>query len=257
VPAGLRVILLSLAIADDIGAILVIAVGYSKGLDGFALGLGILGIGAVVALSRLGVRSVAVYVFVGALVWLAFHESGVHATIAGVILGWLTPIRPWVDESRLAAIVKEGGAGGRTLEIAARESVSPLERLEEALHPWVGFVVMPLFALANAGVAIPPGAFADPVALAAGLGLVVGKPLGIVAFSWIAVRAGLARLPEGVGWRALAAGGALAGIGFTMSLFIAGLALAPDLLDAAKVGILAASAVSAAVGMTALRLRSS
>jgi NhaA family Na+:H+ antiporter len=144
--------------------------------------------------------------------------------------------------------------GGRTLAIAARESVSPLERLEHALHPWVGFVIMPLFALANAGVKLAPGAFGEPVALAAGLGLLVGKPLGVVLFSWLAVRAGIARLPAGVGFRALAAGGALAGIGFTMSLFIAGLALPPDLLDAAKLGILGASAASAALGMAALRL---
>jgi NhaA family Na+:H+ antiporter len=256
VPNGLRVMLLSLAIADDIGAILVIAIGYTAGLDWTALGLGLLGIGAVVVLQRLGVRSIPVYVVVGALVWFAFHASGVHATIAGVILGWLTPIRPWVGEDRLEGILKEGGAGGRrTLEIAARESVSPLVRLETALHPWVGFVIMPLFALANAGVKLEPGAFRDPVALAAAAGLVVGKPVGILLFAWVAVKAGLARLPEGVGWGAVAAGGALAGIGFTMSLFIAGLALPPELLDAAKVGILGASAVSAAIGMLALGLR--
>ncbi len=254
VPAGLRVMLLSLAIADDIGAILVIAIGYSAGIEWTALGLGVLGILAVVALARIGVRSVPVYVFVGGLVWLAFHESGVHATIAGVILGWLTPIRPWVSESRLAEL-KEGGLSGRTLEIAARESVSPLERLEAALHPWVGFVIMPLFALANAGVKLSADAWGSAIALAAGTGLAVGKPLGILLFSWTAVRAGLARLPEGVGWGALAAGGALAGIGFTMSLFIAGLALPGDLLDAAKIGILGASAVSATVGVAALRPR--
>jgi Na+:H+ antiporter, NhaA family len=255
VPNGLRVMLLSLAIADDIGAILVIAIGYTAGLDLAALGLGALGIAAVILLQKLGVRSIPVYVVVGALVWYAFHESGVHATIAGVILGWLTPIRPWVDKERLEGILKEGGSGGRTLAIAARESVSPLERLETALHPWVGFVIMPLFALANAGVRLEPGAFRDPVAMAVATGLVVGKPVGILLFALVAVKAGLARLPAGVGWGAVAAGGALAGIGFTMSLFIAGLALPPELLDAAKVGILGASAVSAAVGMLALGLR--
>jgi len=229
VPNGLRVMLLSLAIADDIGAILVIAIGYTAGLDWAALGLGVLGIVAVVVLQKLGVWSIPVYVVLGALVWYAFHESGVHATIAGVILGWLTPTRPWVDRERLEGILKEGGSGGRTLAIAARESMSPLERLETALHPWVGFVIMPVFALANAGVKLEPGAFRDPLALAVASGLVVGKPVGIVVFAWIAVRAGLARLPAGVGWGAVAAGGALAGIGFTMSLFIAGLALPPEL----------------------------
>jgi len=255
VPSGLRVMLLSLAIADDIGAILVIAIGYTASIDWLALGLGVVGIGAVILLQRLGVRRISVYVVAGVLVWFAFHASGVHATIAGVILGWLTPIRPWIGEERLGAIMNEGGTGGRVLEIAARESRSPLARLENALHPWVGFVIMPLFALANAGVKLSPSAFGEPVALAAALGLVVGKPLGILAFSWAAVKARIARLPEGVGWGAIAAGGALAGIGFTMSLFIAGLALPPHLLDAAKVGILVASAVSAALGMLALGLR--
>jgi len=255
VPSGLRVMLLSLAIADDIGAILVIAIGYTASISWIALGLGVLGLVAVFALARLGVRRVFVYVIVGGLVWICFHESGVHATIAGVILGWLTPIRPWIGEERLHGIRNEGGVGGRMLEIAARESISPLERLETALHPWVGFVIMPLFALANAGVKITAGAFLDPVALAAGAGLVIGKPLGILLLAWIAVKAGLARLPEGVGWGMVAAGGALAGIGFTMSLFIAGLALPADLLDAAKVGILGASAVAGAAGMIALRLR--
>jgi NhaA family Na+:H+ antiporter len=261
VPNGLRVMLLSLAIADDIGAILVIAIGYTAAIHWGALLLGFAGIAAVVVLQRLGVRRVAVYLLVGALVWYAFHASGVHATIAGVILGWLTPIRPWVGRDRLEGIWREGGEGEgnrrtRTLEIAARESRSPLERLENALHPWVGFVIMPLFALANAGVRLSADAFRDSVAIAAALGLVVGKPVGIVLFSWAAVKARLARLPAGVGWGALAAGGALAGIGFTMSLFIAGLALPGELLDAAKVGILLASAVSAALGMLALGVRS-
>ena len=258
VPSGLRVMLVSVAIADDIGAILVIAIGYTEALDWTALGFGALGIAAVVALARLGVRSVPVYVVMGVFVWYAFHASGVHATIAGVILGWLTPIQPWVDRERLAAILSEQGAGrghARTLEIAARESVSPLDRLESLLHPWVAFGIMPLFALANAGVELTPSSFGDPVALAAGAGLVVGKPIGVLLFAWLAVRARLAQLPRGVGWGAVAAGGALAGIGFTMSLFIAGLALPDDLLEAAKVGILGASALSAAIGMTALRLQ--
>jgi len=254
VPLGLRVTLLSLAIADDIGAILVIAIGYSAGLDWISLGLGVLGILAVLALARIGVRSVPVYVFVGALVWIAFHASGVHATIAGVILGWLTPIRSWIGKEHLAAM-REGGVGGRTLALAARESVSPLERLETALHPWVGFAIMPLFALANAGVVLSPEALREPVALAVAAGLVVGKPLGIVAFAWIAVKAGLARLPQDVGWGAVAAGGVLAGIGFTMSLFIAGLALPFELLPAAKVGVLGASALSAVLGMAVLAAR--
>jgi NhaA family Na+:H+ antiporter len=121
---------------------------------------------------------------------------------------------------------------------AARETVSPLEYIEHALHPWVAFVVMPIFALANAGVTLDAAAVRDPVALAVGAGLVIGKPLGIVVASWFAVRSGLARLPDGVGWPMVAGGGALAGIGFTMALFIADLALVGPAIEAAKVGVL-------------------
>jgi NhaA family Na+:H+ antiporter len=131
----------------------------------------------------------------------------------------------------------------------ARETTAPVERLETALHPWVGFGIMPLFAFANAGVAIEVSAFSDSAAIAVALGLVIGKPVGILLASLLAVRLGLARLPEGVSWPVLAAGGVLAGIGFTMSLFIAGLALQEELLSAAKIGILAASTVSAVLGM--------
>jgi len=134
----------------------------------------------------------------------------------------------------------------------ARETVSPLQRLEIALHPWVAFGIMPLFALANAGVVIQPSAATHGVALAVLAGLVVGKPLGIVLFSWIAVRLGVAQLPAGVTWRAMAGAGCLGGIGFTMSLFIASLALEGILLDAAKIGTLAGSAISAVLGLTVL-----
>ncbi len=266
VPRGLRILLLSLAIADDVGAILVIALGYSHHLNLSALAWGALGIGLVILLPRTGVRSVPLYLLLGAGVWLAFHESGVHATIAGVVLGLLTPARPWVGHGLLARFVHrlggllrgDAGLAGeraallREMEIAAREARSPLERLETALHPWVGFVIMPLFALAKAGVAIRIGAFRDPVATAVMVGLVVGKPLGILLAAWLAVRSGLAKLPAGVSWVVLAAGGVLAGIGFTMSLFIAGLALSQDLLDAAKIGILSASALAALLGMILL-----
>jgi NhaA family Na+:H+ antiporter len=267
VPRSLRILLLSLAIADDVGAILVIAIGYTSELSLFALAWGILGIGLVILLPRIGVRGVPLYTLLGVGIWFGFHESGVHATIAGVILGLLTPAQPWVSEGLLSQFVhKLGGflqgdssrvaherqAVLRSVERAARETISPLERLETALHPWVGFVIMPLFAFANAGVPIEVGAFTESVAVAVVVGLGVGKPLGIVLFSWIAVRAGLAKLPDGVSWGILAAGGVLAGIGFTMSLFIAGLALTDRLLDAAKIGILSGSALCAVLGMALL-----
>lgn len=267
VPHGLRVFLLSLAIADDVGAILVIAIGYTSGLHLQFLAAGLAGILLVMVMRRLGVRSVPLYVVVGVAIWFSFHESGIHATIAGVILGLLTPTKPLVSEGLLARFIArlgaflEGEANNdkharhevlQTVQQVARETLSPLERLETRLHPWVSFVIMPLFALANAGVVLQVDSFANPIALAVAAGLLVGKPLGIVLVSWLAVRAGLARLPERVTWNSLLGGGALAGIGFTMSLFIAGLALADAQLDAAKIGILAASALAAVLGMALL-----
>ncbi len=264
VPRGFRVMLLSLAIVDDIGAILVIAVGYTESVDLTALTLGLLGIGAIVGLTRIGVRNIGVYTVCGVLVWFAFHESKVHATVAGVILGLITPARSWVGKGLLAEIVDRAGhflrgegrgAHGqaygvmRHLEQASREAISPLERLESALHPWVGLLIMPIFALANAGVPIRLSDLGQPVAVALMAGLVLGKPCGIILFSWLAVRLGLAKLPEGVTWAMIAAGGLLAGIGFTMALFIAGLALDGGLLDTAKIGILAGSMICAIAGM--------
>jgi len=263
VPASLRIMLLSLAIVDDIGAILVIALGYTTGIDLGMLALGGVGIAAVVLMGKLGVRGEGPYVVVGALVWFGFHESGVHATIAGVILGLMTPARSWVSDHVLQGIVRRAeavltGAWGdpslrhselRRVQVAAREARSPLERLEGALHPWVSFAIMPIFAFANAGVPISGGSFGEPVALAVVVGLVVGKPLGVLLFSWLAVRLGIAALPTGAGWSGVAAVGALAGIGFTMSIFIAGLALTDASLEAAKIGILSASLISGVLGI--------
>ncbi len=266
-PSGLRVLLLSLAIADDIGAILVIAVAYTDSIAWGALGLGCLGILVVVALAKIGVRRIPVYVVVGSLVWLAFHESGIHATIAGVALGLLTPARPYINQEGFSRVLRRAqevfdgeefsqtdhrGDELRQFQWLARETTSPVEYLEQFLHPWSGFVIIPIFALANAGVAFSLADIADPVAIAVAVGLCVGKPLGILLFCFIAVRVGLAALPEGVSWRVLAAAGCLAGIGFTMSLFISGLALDGEALDPAKVGVLAGSLISAVVGMALL-----
>ena len=263
VPPGLKVFLLSLAIADDVGAILVIAAVYSGSPDWQAMATAGVLLAGVYALNRLGVRAVGVYVVVGAAVWLATLKSGIHPTIAGVVLGLLTPTGVWVGRTALRLASADLAAKLRNdedeeitphdlglLRFAARESVSPVERLEFALHPWVAFVAMPVFALANAGVAISPDALADPVAGAVACGLVLGKPVGIVGFSYLAVRTGLAKRPTGVNWKHLAAAGCLGGIGFTMSLFVAGLAFPPPgpHLDAAKVGILLGSSVSALLG---------
>ena len=208
VPFGLKIMLLSLAIVDDIGAVVVIAVFYSTGVSWAMLGAAAAGLAAVVAvLNRLGVRSVGVYAAAGALVWLAMFRSGVHPTIAGVVLGLMTPAAAWVSEDVLRKSVAAFHARLEDAEIhqdtpelesmsfAAKESVSPLERLERHLHPWVGFVVMPLFALANAGVVVEPAALRSPVALAVAAGLFVGKPVGVLLFSSAGSRCGAA-------WRA-------------------------------------------------------
>ena len=270
VPQSFRVLLLSLAIADDVGAILVIAIGYTTDLSLAALGLGIAGLGLVAGMRLLGVRAIPVYVVVGIGVWVAFHESGVHATLAGVILGLMTPTGARISDSRLAQMVDRAAelwrgdepsddapshAVRQRIALAARESISPLQRLENGLHPWSAFLIMPVFALANAGVEFQASQLGEPVALAIGAGLVLGKPVGIVLFSFVAVRLGLAQLPAGVNWRMMVGGGLLAGIGFTMSLFIAALALEGALLDAAKVGILCGSLVAGIGGMALLSTR--
>lgn len=267
VPHSLRVLVLSLAIADDIGAILVIAVGYTEDLYLENLFIGLLLVALVLLFQRSGVRSFGVYAVTGCVIWYFFHESGIHATIAGVVLGLLTPANAYLDTSVVGQLLKRAGdmlhgnwesvpdkaVKVRAVQQLSREAVSPLNYLENALHPWVSFIIMPLFALANAGVAFTLEEFVSPVAVAVALGLLIGKPVGILLFSGLAVRTGIAALPSGVSWRILAGGAALAGIGFTMALFIAGLALEGDLLAASKVGILLGSGISAVLGMLLLR----
>ncbi|WDQ15203.1 Na+/H+ antiporter NhaA [Rhodopirellula sp. P2] len=264
VPHSLRVLLLSLAIVDDIGAILVIAIGYTESLDWRFLILAACAIALVHFLARVGVRRFPPYVAVGILAWIALHESGVHATLIGVILGLMTPATPtlvperfreylhekenefqpqhWAQRSHRVEVVRE-------VQQLTRETVSPLEYLEMTLHPWSAYLIMPVFALANAGVLIEPANVTDSVAVAVVIGLVVGKPVGIVLFSWLVIRAGMARLPNGLNWPVLVSGSFLAGIGFTMALFIDGLAFGADGLDTAKTGVLLGSAVSAIVGI--------
>ncbi len=267
IPKGLRVLMLSLAIADDIGAILVIAAFYTESIDWMMLGLGGVGLALVFAMGRVGIRSFGLYAIGGVIAWFGFHESGVHATIAGVLLGLMTPVESYVSKSTFARIADRAGTlmrgdewdakshrseKVRKFTRAARETLSPLEYLEGLLHPWMGFAIMPIFALANAGVAFSAADVTSPVALAIVAGLVIGKPVGIVLISFIAVKAGLASLPKGVGWGALTGGGFLAGIGFTMALFISGLANLGEYLDEAKVGVLVASTVAGVVGMAVL-----
>lgn len=264
VPASLKIMLMSLAIADDIGAILLIAVFYSTGVSLVALGYAAAGFGVIYFFNRIGVRQVSIYVVIGAGIWLACLKSGVHPTVAGLLLGFLTPSRAWVGTpgfpnvltNVLQHLVKSSDESTQKhrqkalskVVTVAREGTSPLERLEFALHPWVAFVIMPLFALANAGVGIEVAGLGSPVAIAVASGLVLGKPIGIVSFSWIATRLGLASLPSEVNWKVMLGSGCLAGIGFTMSIFIAGLALEGNLLDEGKIGTLAGSGISAVLG---------
>lgn len=264
VPRGLRIFILALAIVDDIGAILVIAFGYSAGVDFAPLAGAALLFGLCALFSRVGLRSIPIYFGIGAVIWFLFEHSGVHATVSGVILGFLTPGVPWVGDNRFARFLDATSARLRRahpeiptpkrhailreVSLTARETISPLERLETGLHPWVAFGIMPIFAFANAGVAISTDEFFSPVAVAVAVGLMVGKPVGVLVFSALFVRLGLAALPTGVNWLVISAAGFIAGIGFTVALFIANLALAGDLLDAAKVGILSGSAVSAVIG---------
>ena len=263
VPFGLKILLLTLAIIDDIGAILVIAVAYTEQSSPSYLALGAAGFLVTCLFRWIGVRAVPVYIVLGAAIWLAFLKSGVHPTVAGVILGLLTPAGPWFGVPSLTKVAEgvvsrlledrddttHHAEASRLLTATAQETISPLNRLETALHPWVAFGIMPLFALANAGVKIELSAVADPISTAVAAALLIGKPLGIVLLSWIAVKLGLARLPNGVNWRILLGAGFLGGIGFTMSLFIAGLALDESMLAAGKIGTLIGSALSAVLGL--------
>jgi len=267
IPRSLRLFLLSLAIFDDIGAILVVAIGYGETLNWIALCAVGLGLAAVVLIARLGVRSLLLYFAGGWAIWLALDASGIHATLAGVILGLMTPARSWVSDRRLRGIFgrviahppvddwsSDKAARGdlRQAGVAAREALSPIERLEFALHPWVALLVMPLFALANAGVPIGAASFDRALTPAIFLAFLLGKPVGVALFSFLAVKMGTTRLPRSLPWKLLVAGSLLTGIGFTMALFIAELAFEPALLSAVKPAIMAASALSALVGLLAL-----
>jgi NhaA family Na+:H+ antiporter len=264
VAPSLKLFLLALAIVDDIGAILVIAVFYSDHIDYGALSVAIVLVGAVALLRWLGVRYVALYVVVGAALWLAVFESGVHATIAGVILGLMAPTRPFrqrelIDEEALLD-VSTAEAAAQTAMLA-RESVSVVEWMEHLLHPWTSFLIVPLFALANAGIPITSTtlshAFSSRITYGVLFGLVAGKFVGVVGASWVATRLRVGTLPRGATWRGIFGVGAIAGIGFTVSIFVAGLAFdeKPLLENDAKIGILAASVIAATIGSLVLLRR--
>jgi NhaA family Na+:H+ antiporter len=277
VPLAVKVFLAALAIVDDIGAVLVIAIFYTENISWPSLGVAAAVLAALFTINRAGVRHAAPYALLGIVLWVAFLRSGIHATIAGVLLALTIPARTRIDRRRFAEQVREGlvafeaGSGPPStpssdgaqqeaihrIEDACEGAQTPLMRLEHALHGVVALGIMPIFALANAGVRLGgdlSGSLGSRVTLGIIIGLVVGKPLGIMLASWLVVRSGIAVLSGGASWRLLHGASWLAGIGFTMSLFIAGLAL-PDerLLYASKLGILAASTVAGLTGWLLLR----
>ena len=260
VPTSLKVFLLSLAIVDDIGAILVIAVFYTSDLSMGWLLVGVATMVAVVVMTRAKVWYTPFYFVLGVVLWYAMFRSGVHTTIAGVAMGLMAPARPLLDRAVMTPIelVRMDAADLRDAKFRLNESVSVASRLEHLLHPVTGFVIIPVFALANAGVEISgetlSNALTSDVTLGIVFGLVVGKIIGVSLFSLVALRLGLAVLPAGTTRRHIVGISAIAGIGFTVSLFVTGLALdGVTLQDEAKVGILVASIVAAAIGVLILR----
>jgi NhaA family Na+:H+ antiporter len=258
VPQSLKIFLLTLAIVDDIGAILVIALFYSKGLEPEWLVGAAAALAVAVLLRRANVRYSPVYVVVGTVLWFALFESGVHATVAGVIMGLLAPAEPFQTEVETQHVVdvldhRPGISldDVRAASFLLRESVSVAERIEDVLHPWVSYLVIPVFALANAGITFSSKSFSGDHRLLLGvvLGLVVGKTVGVSVMTWLGVRLGIGRLPAGVGRHHVLGIAMVAGIGFTVALFIAGLAFDdPASQDQAKIGVLIASVLAAAGG---------
>jgi len=272
IPGSVRVFLLALAIIDDIVAVMIIALFYSGGLDYSGLLIAGAGILMVMAMRAIGIGSAYVYVLPGAILWVGLLKTGAHPTLAGVVLGLMTPVLPTRSRelpldmasravSDLSTLAKAPtpdahglGASLQQLRYAQREMLPPVTRVQMALHPWVAFVIMPLFALANAGVTLDGVDLSvdgsQGVMLGVLIALVLGKPLGVVFASWLVVRLGWCRLPPGVTWPGVVLVGLLAGIGFTMSIFIASLAFAnPNLLSAAKLGVLLASLFAAILGL--------
>ncbi len=275
-PTALKVFLTALAIVDDLGAVLVIAVFYTENLKVDFLLYSLLVWGVMIGANRLGVRSALTYFLIGIVMWFFMLKSGVHATVAGVLGALAIPVRSRIDPDRYLECVRdflrrfdqphiepqiilnsEQQSAVEAIERASLMVQSPLQRLEHRLHYPVAFAIMPVFALANAGVALGgDGGVEWTSRLIWGivLGLLIGKPVGIALFSWLAVRSRIAQLPQGIGWTHIWGVGFLAGIGFTMALFIAQLAFAEAALNLAKLGILIGSAIAGVIGFVILRL---
>lgn len=240
VPVSLKLFLMTLAIIDDLGAIIVIALFYSGELSSLALALAAASIAGLITMNRLGVTRLAPYLLIGTVLWVCVLKSGVHATLAGVVLAFCIPLR------------------------TPKDVASPLQQLEHALHPWVAYFILPLFAFANAGVplaGVTLESFTHPVPLGIALGLLLGKVIGVFGLTWLAIKTGLASLPTGANWGQVLGVSMLCGIGFTMSLFVGSLAFVPGQSEFAgmdRMGILTGSVLAALIGygITAMASRS-
>ncbi|WP_038012783.1 Na+/H+ antiporter NhaA [Terasakiella pusilla] len=232
VPIALKVFLLGIAIIDDLGAIIAIALFYTDNLSTTSLMFGLGGFGVLVALNRLGVRAITPYVLIGLVVWVGVLKSGVHATLAGVMIALTVPLEE-------------------------KDGHSPLESVEHGLHPWVAFMIIPIFAFFNSGVSFAGMSFAsllDPLPLGIAAGLFIGKQVGVFSFSFLSVKLGLCRLPRGVGWKQVYGVACLTGIGFTMSLFIGTLAFdTAEQLNAVRLGVIMGSVLSTILGVVVLK----
>ena len=276
-PLPLKLFLTGVAIADDIGAVVVIALFYTGDIAWMNVAIGGALLGVLAFANRIGIVYTLFFAIVGAAVWLSFVQSGIHSTVAGVLIAATIPMRVqidsrgFLDKSRRLLDDFEGSgvsaamvqttdrqtAAVHELELACQDVESPLDRIEHEMHRWVAFGVMPLFALANAGVSLGGGtgeSVSGVVSLGIMAGLIVGKPVGIVLFAWLAIRSGAATMPLGVTWQQIMGAACLCGIGFTMSLFITGLAFDDESLTSqAKIGILVSSAVAGVAGWAILR----
>ncbi|MFM0139821.1 Na+/H+ antiporter NhaA [Caballeronia grimmiae] len=271
IPGNLRIFLLTLAIVDDIIAVVIIACFYSSGLDYAGFVIAALGVATVLVMQRMSIGSAPAYLLPGVVIWTGLLVSGAHPTLAGVVLGLLTPVVPTfrreralVKMSQATHSVTEKSAAHESpdelakplqmLRLAQREMLAPVVRVQWSLHPWVAYGIMPLFALANAGVSFSgldlSGGEAQYVLIGVIVALIVGKPLGVFVSTWVCVKAGLCRLPTGVGWRGVALIALLAGIGFTMSIFIAMLAFDdPQTLAVSKLAVLIGSVAAGLLGI--------
>ncbi len=274
VPAELRVFLLGLAVVDDLGAIAVIAIFYSDAISWADLGLAVAVFAVIAVCIRLGVRSLGFYVILSIVMWQFLLESGIHATLAGVALAAVVPSKPYIQREVYAAAVdvlltdyrqairdednEKAEAITAQIERLSSGTEGPMERLEGQVHPWVSFVILPVFALANAGIVFTSGtlsaALESSVTLGVFVALPVGKAIGVLGATWLAVRLGVSGLPAGVSWAQVLGVGLLSGIGFTVAIFISGIAFSdPAVVDQAKMGVFAASVLAGVVGYGVLR----